>query len=175
MKIMEEATGANEPHLQETLWTPDGLSDEERLARAASAISLLQDIKPSGAIESMLATQMVATHHAAMDCFRRAIIRGQTVEGRDQNLKHAEKLLSIYSRQIEVLDKHRGKGQQKVTVEHVHVEAGGQAMVGHFETGKAAGARRTGPKPGIKAITDDPGETIDMDLELKQSEPSRKS
>ena len=172
---LEQATGTDVPHLQqrlmnqlyETFWVPHGLSEDEKLAVCGSAISLLQDIKPSGAIESMLATQMVATHHAAMDCFRRAIIRGQTVEGRDQNLKHAEKLLSIYSRQIEVLDKHRGKGQQKVTVEHVHVEAGGQAMVGHIETGKAAGARRTGPKPGIKAITDDPGETIDMDLELK--------
>ena len=136
MTIMEEATGAKEPYLQErlmnlvydTLWTPDGLSDDERLARAASAISLLQDIKPSGAIESMLATQMVATHHAAMECFRRAIVRGQTVEGRDQNLKHAAKLLAIYSRQIEVLDKHRGKSQQKMTVEHVHVAAGGQAQ-----------------------------------------------
>ncbi len=39
----------------------------------------------------------------------------QTFEGRNQNLKHAEKLLSIYSRQIEVLDKHRGKGQRKMT------------------------------------------------------------
>ncbi len=140
MTIMEEATGAKEPHLQErlmnlvyeTLWTPDGLSDDERLARTGSAISLLQDIKPSGAIESMLATQMVATHHAAMDCLRRAIISGQTVEGRDQNLKHAGKLLSIYSRQIEVLSKHRGKCQQKMTVEHVHVAAGAQAKVGRL-------------------------------------------
>ena len=157
MKIMEEATGAKELHLQErlmnlvyeTLWTPDGLSDDERLARTASAISLLQDIKPSGAIESMLATQMVATHHAAMDCFRRAIVRDQTVEGRDQNLKHAEKLLSIYSRQIEVLDKHRGKGQQKMTVKHVYIEAGAQAVVGQFNSGRTAGDRRTEAEPEI--------------------------
>ena len=180
--ILEQATGTDVPHLQqrlmnqlyETLWTPDGLSDDERLARTGSAISLLQDIKPSGAIESMLATQMVATHHAAMDCFRRAIIRGQTVEGRDQNLKHAEKLLSIYSRQIEVLDKHRGKGQQKMTVEQVNVAAGGQAMVGNIETGKTEEVRRTGSEPEIKAITNNPGETIGMDLEVKQPELSRK-
>ena len=103
------------------------------------------------------------------------MIEGQTFEGREQNLKHAGKLLAIYSRQIEVLDKHRGKGQQKVTVEHVHVEAGGQAMVGHIETGKTAGARRAGAEPEVKTIPDDPGETIDMDLEVKKSEPSRKS
>ena len=46
---------------------------------------------------------------------------------------------------------------------------------GHIETGKTEGARRTEAKPETKAIPDDPGETIDMDLELKQSEPSRKS
>ena len=32
--------------------------------------------------------------------------------------------------QVEALHRYRGKGQQKVTVEHVHVNAGGQAIVG---------------------------------------------
>ncbi len=161
--------------VNETLWIPEGLGEDQKLARIASAILLLKGIKPADEIEGMLAVQMVATHNAAMECLRRAMIGSQTFEGRDQNLKHASKLLSIYCRQIEVLDKHRGKGQQKVTVEHVHVAAGGQAMVGHIETGKTAGARRTGAKPGTKADPNDPGETINMDLELKQSEPRRKS
>jgi hypothetical protein len=34
---------------------------------------------------------------------------------------------------LEALNRHRGKGQQKVTVEHVHVHAGGQAVVGMVE------------------------------------------
>jgi len=89
----------------------------------------------------MLATQMVATHNAAMECLRRAMLGGQTFEGRDQSLKHAAKLLSIYLRQIEVLNKHRGKGQQKVTAEYVNVEAGGQAVVGNIETGKRLSKR----------------------------------
>ncbi len=103
------------------------------------------------------------------------MIEGQSFEGRDQNLKHAGKLLSIYSRQIEVLDKHRGKGQQKVTVEHVRVAAGGQAMVGHIETEKTAADRKSGTEPGTKAITNDPGEVIDMNLAAKQPAPRRKS
>ena len=57
-----------------------------------------------------------------------------TFEVRDNNLKHAAKLLGIYTRQWEALNKHRGKGQQKITVEHVHVHAGGQAIVGTVET-----------------------------------------
>ena len=181
--VLEEATGTDEPHLQQhlidqvyrTLWIPKDLGEDEKSARIASAISLLQGIKPADEIEGMLAVQMVATHNAAMECLRRAMIKGQILAGRDQELKHAEKLLSIYSRQIEVLDKHRGKGQQKVTVEHIHIGAGAQAMVGQFNSGKTAGSRRTGAELEIKAIPNDPGEILDMDLEVKQSEPSKKS
>jgi hypothetical protein len=36
---------------------------------------------------------------------------------------------------LEALNRHRGKGQQKVTVEHVHVHSGGQAIVGMVEGG----------------------------------------
>ena len=39
---------------------------------------------------------------------------------------------------LDALNKHRGKGQQKVTVEHIHVAAGAQAIVGNVETGSRA-------------------------------------
>jgi hypothetical protein len=34
---------------------------------------------------------------------------------------------------LESLNRHRGKGAQKVTVEHVHVHEGGQAIVGNVQ------------------------------------------
>ena len=41
---------------------------------------------------------------------------------------------------LEALNRRRGKGQQKVTVEHVTVNAGGQAVVGSVTTqGRGAG------------------------------------
>ena len=43
---------------------------------------------------------------------------------------------------MDALGRHRGKGQQKVTVEHVHVNAGGQAIVGAVAAG--GGATRKG-------------------------------
>lgn len=66
------------------------------------------------------------------------MIQGQGIEARDVNLKHAEKLMAVYTKQIEALNKHRGKGQQKITVKHVNVEAGGQAIVGNVEARKPA-------------------------------------
>lgn len=79
--------------------------------------------------------------------------RGPDVRRRDQNLKHAVKLLGIYERQLAALDKHRGKGQQKITVEHVTVEAGGQAIVGNVETKAPAGGQPPAATPA--ALTDE--------------------
>jgi hypothetical protein len=39
-----------------------------------------------------------------------------------------------YAQLLDALNRHRGKGQQKVTVEHVHVHSGGQAVVGVVES-----------------------------------------
>ena len=52
--------------------------------------------------------------------------RQTDLEGRRENLNRANKLSRTYSTLLEMLNRHRGKGQQKVTVEHVHVHAGGQ-------------------------------------------------
>lgn len=99
-----------------------------------AALALMREIAPRDGVEGMLAAQMVAVHENAMECLRRAQVSEQTVVGRDMNLKHAAKLVQIYARQLEALAKHRGAGRQKITVEHVNVESGGQAIVGNVET-----------------------------------------
>ncbi len=151
-----EATGTDDPELShrllnqiyETLWMPAELSEEERIQLVQSAVAALRGIKPQDAVEGMLATQMVATHNAAMECLRRSMIQQQTFEGRESSLRHAAKFLSIYAKQIETLNRNRGKGQQKMTIEHVNVEPGGQAMVGQFEaTGKRRKKRKTKKMP----------------------------
>ena len=82
----------------------------------------------------MIAAQLIAAHNAAIECYRRAMLGEQSVEGRRDNLTQANKLSRTYATLLEALNRHRGKGQQKVTVEHVHVHAGGQAIVGMVET-----------------------------------------
>lgn len=118
---------------------PDGLSKAAQNARLARALDLYESLAPTDGLEGMLATQMVGTHHAALECLRMAAVPGQTFASRDMNLKHAQKLMALYTQQVAALNKHRGKGQQKVTVEHVNVHAGGQAVVGNVEMGKRNG------------------------------------
>src|SRR3954454_11310448 len=54
------------------MFLPDRLSEEEKVERIGMAIDQLADIRPRGAVECMLAVQMLATHDAAVDCLRRA-------------------------------------------------------------------------------------------------------
>jgi putative DNA primase/helicase len=60
------------------------------------------------------------------------------------NLNQANKLSRTYATLLEALNRQRGKGQQKVTVEHVHVHQGGQAIVGHVEHKREGDVERKG-------------------------------
>ena len=146
---LSRATGTENEHLQlqrlravlNTVWLPGPQDHDEQNSVIAAVLAALKKIAPLDELEGMLAAQMVATHNTAMECLRRAMLAEQTFEGRQENLKYAAKFLGLYTRQIEAFDKHRGKGQQKITVEHVQVHAGGQAIVGHVD---AKGRKTTG-------------------------------
>jgi hypothetical protein len=69
-----------------------------------ATISALMGIHPADEIEGMLAAQMVATHNAAMECYRRAMLSEQTFEGRRENLNQANKLVRSYATLMEALN-----------------------------------------------------------------------
>ena len=93
------------------------------------AVAALAGIGPRDELEGMLAVQMIAVHHLAMECMKRAR-RSQPIEGMNYHINCATKLQRTFVAQVEALNRYRGKGQQKVTVEHVHINKGGQAIVG---------------------------------------------
>src|SRR6266852_1125832 len=70
------------------------------------------------------------------------MIGEQTFEGRRENLSQANKLSRTYATLLEALNRHRGKGRQKVTVEHVHVHF----IVGNVEVVGYRPNRRINPR-----------------------------
>jgi hypothetical protein len=108
----------------------------------------------------MIAAQLIAAHNAAMECYRRAMISGQTFEGRRECLNQANKLSRTYALLLNALNRHRGKGQQKVTVEHVHVHAGGQAVVGMVETPGGGVLPKSQDQPHAKQIAHAPQPSV---------------
>jgi hypothetical protein len=119
-----------------TLWRAHSDKDTCKRQYAATVAGLI-GIGPRDELEGMIAAQLLAAHNAAMECYRRAMIADQTFEGRSENLSQANKLSRTYALLLDALNRHRGKGQQKVTVEHVHVNSGGQAIVGMVQPAAA--------------------------------------
>jgi hypothetical protein len=104
-------------------------------------------MKPQDEFEGMLMAQIIGTHNATMECHRRAMLPEQPFAGRSEALTQANKLSRTFATLLEALNRHRGKGQQKVTVEHVHVHAGGQAVVGVVEGQGAGGLAKLEEQP----------------------------
>ncbi len=134
-----------------SLWTKHS-DDETRKRQLNATVMALMGIGPKDELEGMMAAQLIAAHNAAMECYRRAMIGDQTFEGRRENLAQANKLSRTYATLLEALNRHRGKGQQKVTVEHVHVHSGGQAIVGSIGAPGGGDRRKSEDQPHAKQI-----------------------
>lgn len=102
-------------------------------------LALLHGIGPDDTVEGMLAAQLVACQHAAMDAMRRGLHQDQTPQGRHLYLGLANRLMATFATQVEALNRGRGRGPiQRVVVERVNVAPGAQAVVGVIE-GKGGG------------------------------------
>ncbi|MEM1318502.1 MAG: hypothetical protein AAGF29_09575, partial [Pseudomonadota bacterium] len=96
----------------------------------------------------------MAAHAAVMECHRRASLEGETLEGRQASLNQAAKLSRAFSSLLDTFHRQRGKAQQRIVVEHVHVQAGRQALLG-FVDGKVGGsALEREEQPHAKQLTD---------------------
>lgn len=109
--------------------------DETEEKRVTAAADLIAEFQPSNPTEALLAVQMFGVHEAATLLLKRATVEGQTFEGTDANVLRATRLMRLFNEQVELMAKLKGRpSQQKVTVEHVHVHQGGQAIVGAVST-----------------------------------------
>ena len=156
-----------------TIWY-GACNEGEKEKRMQAAMIAMMGIAPKDEMEGMLAAQMVGLHNAAMECMRRAMLSNQTATGEALYLNQANKLTRSYALLMETLDRHRGKrpSEQKVTVEHVHIHAGGQAIVGNVNHSPTVGGGVQSEKehqPHAKHITHAPEPT--MSCQNPQGQP----
>jgi hypothetical protein len=104
-----------------------------------AALAVIDGVRPKDEIEAMLAAHMAVTNIALLELVARtrAAIGGHVYQG-SNGIKRLDvlgnlttKFMRTYTMQVEALARKRRKGGQKVTVKHVHVHAGAQALVGN--------------------------------------------
>ena len=95
-----------------------------------SALALARGIDPRDEVEAMLASQMAAVQLATMT-FARRLKNVETIEQQNSAATAFNKLAKTFAIQIEALKRYRSTGEQRVVVERVTVNEGGQAIVGN--------------------------------------------
>src|SRR6516162_6672650 len=93
-------------------------------------LSVIKGIEPRDQLETMLLAQMAAVHVASMT-FARRLAHGKTIPQQDSVERAFNKLTRTFAMQMEALKRYRAGAEQKVTLQHVSVAEGGQAIIGN--------------------------------------------
>ena len=98
-----------------------------------ASLAFIEGAKPRDEIECALVIQMACTHSAAMAVLNRlgGAAGDRTVAAM---ASAAARLLRAYATQVEALRRLRNGGSQTLRVEHVHVNEGGQALIGNVSS-----------------------------------------
>src|SRR5262245_21414480 len=93
-------------------------------------LSVIKGIEPRDQLEAMLAAQMAAVHMASVT-FARRLAHVEDIPQQDSAERAFNKLTRTFAMQMEALKRYRSGAEQKVTLQHVSVAEGGQAIVGN--------------------------------------------
>ena len=154
--------------LRDTLKTPDVIAQEASIKRTdlllqphydvvALALDTAATIGASNSLEKMIAHQMALAHDAifkmmdkAGQCAREgALSQAQSIEYA-RLTGTATKLMRAFQDGALTIQRLRTGGSQTVTVQHVHVGQGAQAVIGNVQPGGLAGGGVAGGGEGEK-------------------------
>ena len=100
-----------------------------------ATLAVIDGVQPKDELETMLVVQMTAIHTATMTLARR-LAHVETLDQQNSAERALNKLSRTYAMQMEALKRYRTGGEQKVVVQHVNVNDGGQAIVGTVDRGR---------------------------------------
>lgn len=140
-----EVASTQDGFLRDTLATPgmaalDASADRLDLISgigveiAALALDASDTIQAGNSLEKMLAHQLAALHHVSMRYMGKAAM--------EQDRIHEVRMMNLSIRSMETFQKGlmtlkslRSKGEQRITVQHVSVNDGGQAVISQGQPG----------------------------------------
>jgi hypothetical protein len=132
-------------------------------------LSVIKGIEPRDQTEAMLASQMAAVQMALMT-FARRMAHVETIPQQDSASNAFNKLARTFAAQVEALKRYRSGGEQKMTIQHVHVAEGGQAIVGNVSApAEGVGARKKSEDQSHAQLTYAPGIEMPRQIETERA------
>ena len=113
------------------------------LQRLNFALSIVRGLEAKDQTEALLGAQMAAIHIATMKTAE-VFMRTTDLQGHKSIESSLNKLARTFAAQVEALKRYRSKGEQRVYVERVNVERGGQAIVGNVSHGGGGDGEENG-------------------------------
>ncbi len=107
---------------------------DEITKRLFEAREVVMSFAPRNNQELMLATQMATIHQTQQRLSMHMFNSNLDPVGMMSYTNMITKLSNTFIHQLNAMQKLKGNNQQKVTIEHVHVHNGGQAVVGTVHT-----------------------------------------
>jgi hypothetical protein len=137
-------------------------------------LAVVKGIEPRDQVEAMLASQMAAVHNATMT-FARRLAHVDNIPQLDSAQNAFNKLARTFAAQVEALKRYRSGGEQKMTVQHVHVAEGGQAIVGNVNAPAEGVGLRKKPEVQPHALAYAPGVEMPRQIEAERAPVPRAS
>lgn len=130
--------------LRDTMATPGMVACDASAARldllnllgvdiTALAIDAADTIQPNNSLEVMASHQMALLHQLALTYAHKAALHPDTGT-QTKCINVSIRAIETFQRGLLTIKRLRSDGSQKITVQRVNVEAGGQAIVGHVES-----------------------------------------
>lgn len=141
----QEAVPVHLPEMANTMANPSAVALDASAQRVellgqigvdavALGLDVAETIGAQNSLEKMLAHQMGALHQAMFNCLTKSAMATNTNDAiRYMNM--AMKIARTFQGGMETLKRMRSSGQQSITVQHVTVSDGGQAVIGEVRAG----------------------------------------
>ena len=123
---------------------------------------------PLGTVGVEPVANMAAVHMASMT-FARRLAHVDNIPQQDSAQNAFNKLARTFAAQVSALKEYRSKGEQKMTVQHVHVAEGAQAIVGNVNapTEGVGATEKVGGQPHALAYA--PGVEMPRQIEAERT------
>lgn len=109
----------------------------------ALAVDAAHTIGAKNSLEKMLAHQLALLHSVSMRTMDKALLQCRDSD-RIGLLNATSRMMDVFQNGLLTIQKLRSKGAQKITVRHVTVQPGGQAVIGDVKSGGPRHKKRVG-------------------------------